>query len=99
MRTSEFRFQFTADVDLAEAEKFTLRRSLRVAEGLHGEAKVRTEVTYAVDPIRAEIRVSGGTAPAEATAQIYTSLLSHEFGREAFTVRRETAPAVAAAAA
>lgn len=98
MRTSEFRFQFTADVDLAEAEN-TLRLSLLAAEGLHGEAKVRTEVTYAVDPIRAEIRVSGGTAPAEATAQIYTSLLSREFGREAFTVRRETEPAVAAAAA
>lgn len=98
MRTSEFRFQFTADVDLAEAEN-TLRLSLLAAEGLHGEAKVRTEVTYAVDPIRAEIRVSGGTTPAEATAQIYTSLLSHEFGREAFTVRRETEPAVAAAAA
>ena len=97
MRTSEFRFQFTADVDLAEAEN-TLRLSLLAAEGLHGEAKVRTEVTYAVDPIRAEIRVSG-SAPAEATAQIYTSLLSHEFGREAFTVRREPETAVAAAAA
>ena len=98
MRTSEFRFQFIVDVDLAEAEN-TLRLSLLAAEGLHGEAKVRIEVTYVVDPIRAEIRVSGGIVPVEATAQIYTSLLSHEFGREAFTVRRETEPAVAAAAA
>jgi hypothetical protein len=32
MRTSEFRFQFTADVDLAEAEN-TLRLSLLAAEG------------------------------------------------------------------
>jgi len=98
MNASEFRFQFTADVDLAEAES-TLRLSLLAAEGLYGEAKVRTEVTYTVDPVRAEIRVSGSTAVAGASVQIYTSLLSHEFGRDAFTVRRELEAAAAAAAA
>lgn len=98
MRDTEFRFQFTADVDLAEAEG-TLRLSLLAAEGLHGEAKVRTEVTFAVDPVRAEIRVAGGGIVTENVVQICTALLTHEFGREAFTVRRDSRePATAAVA-
>lgn len=96
MRDTVFRFQFTADVDLAEADG-TLRLSLLAAEGLHGEARVRTGVTFSVDPVRAEIRVAGGGIVAENVVQIYTSLLTHEFGREAFTVRRD-APEPAAAA-
>lgn len=98
MRDPVFRFQFTADVDLGEADS-TLRLSLLAAEGLHGEARVRTEVTFAVDPVRAEIRVAGGGIVTEHVVQIYTSLLTHEFGREAFTVRRDSPePATAAVA-
>ena len=98
MRDTEFHFQFTADVDLAEAEG-TLRLSLLAAEGLHGEAKVRTEVTFTVDPVRAEIRVAGSGVVTENVVQIYTALLTHEFGREAFTVRRNSRDPVAAAVA
>jgi hypothetical protein len=98
MRDTVFRFQFTADVDLAEAEG-TLRLSLLAAEGLHGEARVRTEVTFAVDPGRAEIRVAGVGVVTENVVQIYTSLMTHEFGREAFTVRRDSPEPIAAAVA
>lgn len=98
MRDTEFRFQFTADVDLAEADG-TLRLSLLAAEGLHGEARVRTEVTFAVDPVRAEIRVAGGGIVTGNVVQIYTSLLTHEFGRDAFTVRRDSRQPAAAAVA
>lgn len=98
MRSVEYRFQFSPDVDLAEAED-TLRLSLLAAEGLFGEAKIRTEATFSVHPLQTELRVSGCATVVDSVAQICTSLLSHEFGREAFTVRRETEPAVAAAAA
>jgi len=98
MRDTEFRFQFTADVNLAEAEG-TLRLSLLAAEGLHGEARVRTEVTFTVDPVRAEIRVAGAGIVTENVVQIYTSLVTHEFGREAFTVRRDSREPVAVAVA
>jgi len=95
MSSNEYRFQFKPDVDLPEAEG-TMRLSLLAAEGLFGEARVRTEVSYTVDPLRAEIRIAGDTPVGETVTQIFTSLLSHEFGRSAFSVRREPATATAA---
>jgi len=98
MSATEYRFQFKPEVDLSEAES-TMRLSLLAAEGLFGEARVRTEVSYTVDPLRAEIRVIGDAPVGESVTQIVTSLLSHEFGRSAFTVRRELAPVAAVSAA
>lgn len=98
MRCVEYRFQFSPDVDLADAED-TLRLSLLAAEGLFGEAKVRTEVTFSVHPLQAELRVSGSDNIVESAAQICTSLFTHEFGRGAFCVRREPSAEPAAAAA
>jgi len=98
MRCVEYRFQFSPEVDLEEAED-TLRLSLLAAEGLFGEAKVRTEVTFSVHPLQAEMRVNGCDTIVGAVAQICTSLLTHEFGREAFGVRREPVAEPAAAAA
>jgi len=98
MRPVEYRFQFSPDVDLAEAED-TLRLSLLAAEGLFGEAKVRAEATFSVHPLQAELRVSGCDKVVESVAQICTSLLTHEFGSGAFRVRREPTAEPAAAAA
>jgi hypothetical protein len=66
---------------------------------LYGEARIRTDVSYSIEPLRSEIRVEGGAPVSEAVAQIYTSLLSHEFGRRAFTVRRSPAGEPAATTA
>lgn len=98
MSQTEHRFQFAPEVDLQEAEA-TLRLSLLAAEGLYGEARVRTDVSYSVEPLRSAIRVEGGAPVADSVSQIYTSLLSHEFGRRAFTVRRQPAGEAAASAA
>lgn len=87
MQCVEYRFQFGREVDLAEAED-TLRLSLLAAEGLFGEAKVRTEMTFSVHPLLAELRANGRDGIVESVVQIYTSLLTHEFGREAFRVFR-----------
>ncbi len=91
MNHMEYRFQFSPEVDLDEAVG-TLRLSLLAAEGPYGEARVRTEVSFTVEPIRAEIHVSGATQVLDAVVQIFTSLLSHEFGRDTFTIRREAVP-------
>jgi len=97
MRQMEYRFQFSPEVDLEEAVA-TLRLSLLAAEGPFGEARVRTEVSFAVEPLRAEIRVLGATPALEAVTQIFASLLSHEFGRDSFVIRRESAAATVTAA-
>ena len=98
MRCVEYRFEFSPNVDLSEAED-TLRLSLLAAEGLFGEAKVRTEATFSVHPMQTELRVAGCDIIVEAVAQICTSLLTHEFGRAAFRVRREPTAEPAAVAA
>jgi hypothetical protein len=91
MRDTRFRFEFAADVDVAEAQG-TLGLSLLAAEGLHGDAKVRTDVAYSVDAVRSEIHVSGRGVTLDHVVQIFTSLLTHEFGREAFRVRASRRP-------
>jgi len=97
MNQMEYRFQFSPEVDLDEAVG-TLRLSLLAAEGPYGEARIRTEVSFAVEPMRAEVRVAGATGVLEAVTQIFTSLLSHEFGRDTFTIRREAGPTAVPAA-
>jgi hypothetical protein len=89
MRDAQWRFQFRPNVNLSEAES-TLRLSLLAAEGLFGEARVRTEVTYMVEPLRSAIYLSGSKPVVEAVAQMFTSLLSHEFGRGAFTAEPDS---------
>ena len=98
MRDTRFRFEFAADVDVAEVQG-SLGLSLLAAEGLHGGAKVRTDVAYSVDPVRSEIHVSGRGVTLDHVVQIFTSLLTHEFGREAFRIRREPSAEPTAAAA
>jgi hypothetical protein len=97
MHEPEYTFLFSSDVDLDEATG-TLRHSLMAAEGLYGEARVRTEVSFAIEPVRAAIRVSGVPPILDSVTQIFASLLTREFGRDAFTVRRDAAPQAVPAA-
>lgn len=89
--TSVFRFSFAPAVDLVEAEA-TLTLAILAAEGLFGESRVRTEVTYYADAPRSSIAVDGSTESGAAVVRIYISLLTREFGADAFTVRRMASP-------
>jgi hypothetical protein len=95
MNETQVSFTFDPTVDLNDAED-TLLLARIAAEGLHGEARVRTEVSHAINPFGAENTISGRTAATAAVTQIFTSLLTREFGRDAFRVRRQLAGAEAA---
>ncbi len=94
---STFRFKFVPGVSLAEAAD-TARLSLLAAEGLFGEARVRTESYLDLDQDQAEIRVIGDDPVGPTVSKIFTALISREFGSAAFTVHRDLSGQVAPAA-
>jgi len=99
MRTDVFRFTFAPFVDMIEAEA-TLQLAIVAAEGLFGEARTRTDVGYFADVPRHVIVVDGSTPAGSAVVRIFVAFVTHEFGADAFAVRRvTTAPAQTSVAA
>lgn len=89
MRTDVFRFTFAPAVDMIEAEA-TLQLTIVAAEGLFGESRTRMEVTYFADVPRHALVIDGSTSAGSAVVHIFTAFITHEFGADAFTVRRVT---------
>lgn len=87
MAVDVFRFQFTRDVPLDEAE-MTLHLAMYAIEGLYGVARVRLDVSYYVDEPRRVIIVDGTKRVGAALVRVFANLLVREFGDEAFEVRR-----------
>lgn len=86
MTAAVYRFTFSEDVSLTEAE-MTLQMSTFAVEGLFGAARVRLEFTYFVDEVNRLILVDGTNAVGITIARIFTSLLLRELGENAFRVR------------
>jgi len=91
MAQATYTFVIGVGVDLNEVNA-TMRLSLIAAEGVHGEARIRTEVAYTIEPLQSALRLSGDVPAVETVAQIFTSFLTREFGAESFCVRRMTSP-------
>lgn len=89
MRTDVFRFTFTPAVNMLEAEA-TLQLAIVAAEGLFGEARTRMDAAYLVDAPRASMLVDGNTSVGNAVIRIFTAFATHEFGADAFSIRRVT---------
>jgi len=87
MSTAVFRFSFDAPRRLRDAEA-TLHLSILAAEGLFGEARVRTDVTYCTDAPRGALLVDGHSPCGAAVVRIFTAFLIREFGADGFSVRR-----------
>jgi len=87
MLTDVFRFRFASPAALAEAEA-TLHLSILAAEGLFGEARTRTDVSYHADTPRGVLLVDGGSPCGAAVVRIFTAFLIKEFGADGFAVRR-----------
>ena len=91
-----YRFEFDQSVPLEEAE-MTLHLTLFAVEGLFGQARVRLDAGYQVDEQRRTIVVDATTAVGVGVVRVFTALLLHEFGGDAFKVGRSepNPPAVA----
>jgi len=87
MTACVFRFSFSTDVPLDEAE-MTLQLATFAAEGLFGMARVRIDFGYHVDAARRAILVDGTKEVGATVVQVYAGLLLREFGDDAFRVER-----------
>lgn len=86
MNMKAFRFEFEPDVSLTEAEQ-TLHLAAFATEGLFGAAVVRLELKYKVNERADTIVIEGDSEVGAAVAKVFTALLLHEFGQNAFRVR------------
>ena len=87
MTARVFRFSFSSDVPLDEAE-MTLQLATFAAEGLFGMARVRLAFAYHVDAPRGVILVDGTRDVGAIVMHLFVGLLLREFGEEAFRVER-----------
>lgn len=85
MTARVFRFSFSSDVPLDEAE-MTLQLATFAAEGLFGMARVRLDFGYYVDAARRAILVDGTQEVGAAVVKLFVGLLLREFGEDAFRV-------------
>ncbi len=91
MTAGVFRFLFSTDVPLDEAE-MTLQLATFAAEGLFGTPRVRLDFGYHVDADRQMLIVDGSKDVGATVVQVFTGLLLREFGEEAFRVERISSP-------
>jgi len=86
-----YRYTFDPKTSLAEARD-SLFLSVFAAEGIHGRAQVRLDAAFCLDEKKRACVVDAATPVGRTIAQIFTGLLSREFGEDAFTVERVTEP-------
>ena len=91
MTAGVFRFSFSNDVPLDEAE-MTLQLATFAAEGLFGTTRVRLDFGYHVDADHQTLIVDGSKEVGATVVQVFTGVLVREFGEEAFRVERVSSP-------
>lgn len=87
MSRAVYCYAFAAGVSLAEVQD-SLLLAVFCAEGLHGRAQVRLDAGVCLDEKKRACVVDATTPVGQSVAQIFTELLTREFGEEAFTVER-----------
>lgn len=87
MRPTLYHVALRPGVRLADAE-LTLKLALLAAEGVHGARRVRSGCTFHRDPIRHALTLRTNARVGATVARVLASFLAHEFGKDAFSVRR-----------
>jgi len=91
MSRTVYGYTFDPKTSLAEARD-SLFLSAFAAEGVHGRAQVRLDAAFCLDEKKRACVVDAATPVGRTIAQIFTGLLSREFGEDALTVERVTEP-------
>ena len=87
MSVGVFRFTFSSDVPLDEAEA-TLQLAIFAVEGLFGTARVRLDFAYHIDTDHRMVVVDGSKEVGAMVVQVFAGLLLREFGEDAFSIER-----------
>lgn len=97
MSREVYRYRFGDSTPFEDAEE-SLLLAIVAAECLHGESRVRLEVSYCISKRKHACVVDASTAAGRDVNSIFAGLMSREFGEEAFEVERIVGPPKAKAA-
>lgn len=81
------RYRFNETAPLKDVEE-SLLLAIVAAECLHGESRVRLDVSYCISKQKRACVVDTSTPAGEDVNSIFTGFISREFGEEAFQVQR-----------
>jgi hypothetical protein len=87
MNRDVYRYQFGDRIPLAEVRD-SLFLAVYSAEGLHGPAQVRLDAAYWLDEEKRACAIDAATPVGRSISQIFTGLLTRQFGEEGFAVER-----------
>jgi hypothetical protein len=87
MSRTLYRYRFAKKAPPKDAED-TLGLAILAAEGLVGQARLRLDFRYAMDVDNRACVINATGVAGYIVACIFTSLLTHEFGIDAFTIER-----------
>ena len=87
MSNEVYHYQFLPDIPAREIEE-TLNLAVLTAECLHGQSRVRLDVSYCIDPDRRTCVIDAGDDVGRDIVRIFTGFVIREFGEEAFKVSR-----------
>jgi hypothetical protein len=89
MSRDVYRYTFDAKTSLTEVRD-SLFLAVFSAEGVHGRTQVRLDAAFCLDEKKRACVIDAATPVGKTIAQIFTGLLTRQFGEEAFTVKRST---------
>lgn len=87
MTHNVYRYTFDKNTSLAEVRD-SLLLAMFSAEGLHGRARVRLDAIFEIDEKKGTCEVDATTPVGQSIVEIFTGLLTREFGDDAFAVER-----------
>jgi hypothetical protein len=82
-----YRIVFNASANMAEIEG-ALAQAIRSVGCLHGEAAVRLEAAYAIDPALRTVALDAEAPLGLAVARLFVGMCTHMLGEDAFRVFR-----------
>ena len=91
MSRDVYRYTFDEKTSLTEVRD-SLFLAVFSAEGIHGRAQVRLDAAFCLDEKKRACVVDAATPVGRTVAQIFTGLLTREFGEDAFAVERVAEP-------
>jgi len=88
MPRERYRYSFGTTTDFKQAHE-SLRLAMLAVEATYGEARVRLDARFRIDPDIQDILIDASTPTGEALNETFTYFLVREMGLGAFRVNRQ----------
>jgi len=82
-----YQYSFDSSISLDDVDDL-LTLAIVSSEAIHGSARLRLDGRYWLDKSSRTLRIDGTGELGKSLNQIFTNHLRHDFGEDAFTVKR-----------